>query len=137
VAENLLAREILLELFAATVSQLEDEKMVFSLLLPDDDTNLGIRANALGLWSQGFLSGLGMGGLTEDSALSPEAHEFLIDINKFAQLGFETDDADDADEQEEAAYAEIVEYIRVGTLLLHQEARSAQSDPVRSPSRLH
>jgi uncharacterized protein YgfB (UPF0149 family) len=134
VAENLLTRELLLELFAATVSQMQDEELVFSLLLPDDGTDLRDRANALGCWSQGFLSGLGMAGLTEDSFLSPEGHEFLIDVNKFAQLGFETDEAD---EEEETAYAEIVEYLRIGTLLIYQEARSAQSDRVDSPSRSH
>jgi hypothetical protein len=119
--EDLPAREILLELFAATVSQLTDEEMGFLLLLPDDETALSIRADALGHWCQGFLSGLGLGGAGECQDLPPEAQEFLDDLGKIAFVGFDSDAADEADE---TAYAEIVEYIRVGVMLIHQASRA-------------
>lgn len=129
------AREILLELFAATMSQLTDEELAFSLLLPDDETALSIRADALGHWCQGFLSGLGSGGVSanENRDWPPEAQELLDDLGKIAFVGFDSDEADEADE---AAYAEIVEYIRVGVLLIHQASGAGGSRDSR-PFRVH
>jgi uncharacterized protein YgfB (UPF0149 family) len=133
-AENLLSREILLELFAATVSQLDDETLGFTLLLPDDGTDLSRRADALGHWCQGFISGLGAGGLIDDSAMSAEVHEVLVDLDKIARVGFETEDAD---EEDEVAYAEIVEYVRIAVMLLSQESRSTRIEHPAPPPHLH
>ena len=55
---------------------------------------------------------------------------FLRDAADSARVGFETDNASEADE---TAYAEVVEYLRVGLLLVQQDLyRSAQRH-----SRLH
>lgn len=113
--------ESLRELYVATVRQFRDDDFGFFLLLPDDDSDLSARATSLGFWCQGFLSGLGLGGMGEDTPLPAEAHEFLKDVSQIAWVGF---DANDADDEDETAYTEIVEYMRTGVLLISQELRS-------------
>ena len=87
-------------------------------MLPDDDTPLYQRTQALGTWCQGLLYGLGLGRAAERGELSPESQEFLRDATDIARVGFETDNASEADE---TAYAEVVEYLRVGLLLVQQD----------------
>ena len=91
----------------------------FTPLLPDDETGLAERTAALGEWCQGFLYGMGLAGerLRLD-ALPDEAGEVLRDMGQIAQAGFEGDAEGDEDE---AAYAEIVEYVRVGVQLIFEE----------------
>jgi len=105
------------ELFTTTRFQLNDEEFGFELLLPDDDNDLTVRATALADWCQGLLSGLGLGGLQQSMVLIEEVQEFLHDVNDIAQVGF---DAVDADEEDEQAYNEIIEYLRIGVLMLNQ-----------------
>ncbi|MCP5158484.1 MAG: UPF0149 family protein [Gammaproteobacteria bacterium] len=94
-------------------------------LLPDDDAPLSQRVNALSGWCQGLLYGLGLGEIGPDNRLSAESQEFLRDIADIAQVGFDTDEGGEADEN---AYFEVIEYLRVGTLLIHQDTqRSAAS----------
>ena len=118
--------ETLLALFRATAEQLDDEGLGFCLLLPDDDESLAVRTVALAHWVQGFLFGLGQNRPDEYTKLSPESQEFLLDLGRLAQVDADTGEND---EENEAAFAEIVEYLRVGVLLLDQELRM-RSAPV-------
>jgi uncharacterized protein YgfB (UPF0149 family) len=121
---------MLRELFSMTVSQLNDAELRFFLLLPADHQALSRRADALGRWCEGFLFGLSLGGLNQRHRLPAEAQEFLRDLGDIARVGFDTEEAEDRDE---VAYMEIVEYIRVGVLLLHH----VLWPPVVKPPSLH
>jgi hypothetical protein len=61
--------------------------------------------------------------------LSGESREFLRDVAEIAQAGFNTDRAGEADE---TAYAEVVEYLRVGLLMIQ---RDIQQSTAPSPAR--
>lgn len=98
-------------------------------LLPDDDAPLLLRAAALGAWCQGLLYGLGLGQAEQRGVLSAESREFLRDVTEIAHVGFETDLSTEADE---VAYTEVVEYLRVGLLLLLEDLRRPHP-----PRRLH
>ena len=111
-------------LFDATIGQLHDDELAFALLLPDDETNISVRAASLGYWCQGFLTGLGLAGLNDVTQLGDDTREFLNDVSQIAQIGL---DGDSGDEEDEAAYIEIIEYLRIGVLLLGQELRPTQS----------
>ncbi len=126
VPEGWLADQTLPELFAATWSQLNDESMGFSLLLPSDEKGLFQRVVALGHWCRGFLFGLSVGGITNNHKLSAEVQDCLRDFGEIARVGF---DLDQADEDDEMAYAEIVEYVRMGVLLINQELDSRALAP--------
>lgn len=126
---------VLLELFEATTRQFNDADLGLSLLLPDDDEPLSARADSLGEWCQGFMAGLGLGGIESHQGLSAEVQEFLRDLLEISRLEFDTDEADEADE---TAYAEIVEYVRMGILLVNEELRRRPQEPAGpGSSRIH
>ena len=113
-------RDLLLKLFDYGAAQLDAPDGSVTPLLPDDDAPLRQRTDALGAWCHGLLYGLGLGQADRRGQLSAESREFLRDATEIAQVGFETDAASAADE---AAYAEVVEYLRVGLLMILEDLR--------------
>jgi uncharacterized protein YgfB (UPF0149 family) len=107
-------------LFTVTLDQLDSERFALHLLLPPDEQPLSERATTLGSWCQGFLAGLGLAGLDSLEAFDDEVREFIHDVSQIARVGF---DHVTGDEDDEEAYSEIVEYVRIGVLLLHQSQR--------------
>jgi uncharacterized protein len=93
------------------------EDISFNLLLPEDETAMSDRSSALAEWCAGFASGLGIGGMGEKPKLNEECDEFVKDVISISRMETTTDEGEEA----EAALFEIVEYIRVGTIMLHQE----------------
>lgn len=122
--------EAMVEVFDTTVQLLADEELRFSLWLPDDEETLGDRTDSLAHWCTGFLAGLGIGGPLP--TLSGEALEALQDVRQIAMAGFldpATDTSSDADDEEnETAFFEIVEYVRMVTLMLREELRGPGAD---------
>lgn len=114
---------------------LESIEATFAPLLPeDDDATLPERTRALAQWCEGFLYGLASRGNLDLNGASPEAREMVDDLIQFSKA---TSADDEDDEVEENAYAELVEYVRVGAQLIFMELhpRSDRSDD--SSSRLH
>jgi uncharacterized protein len=101
---------------------LADPDLAFEPLLPEDESGVSIRADALVEWCRGFMGGLGLSGHASTSRpLSGEAEEILGDLSTIAGSRFEYKDA----EEDENALTEVVEFIRVAVLLLHAEMTSA------------
>jgi uncharacterized protein len=114
--------------FDATSDALGDDAMSFQPMLPPDDDPIAQRTSALGEWCQGFLYGLGVGVAVPDvSRLPGEAAEVLRDMTEITHVDV---DPQDSDESNEAAYAELVEFVRVGVQLLYD-----QLQPLREPPR--
>ena len=80
------------------------------------------RADALVEWCRGFLGGVGLSG-TAARLLSADANEVLADIGRIAASRFDYDD----DEEDESALNEVLEFVRVGVLLLHAEMMRPRS----------
>ena len=123
--------EVMVEAFESTLQQLEDSDMQFSLWLPDDDQPLDQRTDALAQWCTGLLAGLGLAGSLPE--ISEEAREALDDLQQIARAAYATFDDDDAlpvggEEDDERAFTEIVEYVRVVTLMLREELRGPGAD---------
>jgi uncharacterized protein YgfB (UPF0149 family) len=104
--------------YAATVALLADGEMGFEPLLPDDEQPLGQRAEALGLWCQGFLFGFGSTGLARNESLPPTVAEVLAD---FTRLVHAADDSEADAEEQERAYVELVEFLRASGQLVYEE----------------
>lgn len=104
-------------LFHECRAQLDDPEFGFEPLLPDDEEPLDCRADALIEWCRGFLGGLGLAGVGAEHAWSTEGAEILHDLGAIAGMCFEYEDT----EEDESALAEVLEFIRVGVLLLHTE----------------
>ncbi len=115
-------------LYEETLAGLNSAQLDFGLLLPDEDDALRERAESLGNWCGGFLSGLGLGGVSEAAQLPPAVGELLEDLAQIARVDFELDEPDEA---ELAAFEEVVEFVRVGVLYINEELQ-----PCKAPARL-
>ncbi|MBI5039879.1 MAG: UPF0149 family protein [Gammaproteobacteria bacterium] len=113
-------------LAAWTVEALNDPVLGMDLLLPDDDQPLAERTAALGEWCQGYLLGLAAGGVDQDALLTEDIAELIHDFTEISQAGFDVDAANDDDE---AAFCDVVEYVRVGVLLIYDELQPLQAAP--------
>ena len=111
---------VLKSLQAQILHQLNDAALGFALLLPSDDEPLALRTRALGHWCEGFLYGMALGGTRDDARLPEDSAEIMKDFYEISHAGFSSSETADADE---AAYLEIVEYVRMCVLLLHEELR--------------
>lgn len=108
-------------LVSETMADLRGDQMRFGLLLPDDSVPIAERAESLGSWCEGFLYGLTTSGNIQQVKLSDDVEEILRD---FAEISRAAPDDGDSDEENEAAYAELVEFVRVGAQLVHDELES-------------
>jgi hypothetical protein len=113
-------------LYEDTLARLNSTDLDFELLLPDDDDALRERAASLGSWCSGFLSGLGLGGVSDPSQLPEDVGELFDDLAQIARVDFELGDAG---EEEQTAFAEVVEYVRVGVLLINEELQPSNAPP--------
>ena len=126
-------KKMLDDLFNEVSTELITGEFAFNPLLPDDEHDLGERVTALGHWCQGFLMGIQQGGVTSAQGLPAELAEIYRDFSEISQINSGELAADEDDEE---AYAELYEYLKVGTILFYEEYQ--QSPPsVDAPSGLH
>ncbi len=120
----------LTEVFESTVRQLADDEMGFELWLPDDDDLLEERTIALAQWCSGFLAGLASGGPFE--TLSAETREAIDDLQQIARAELTVPEGLGQDrEEDEVAFTEIVEYVRIVTLMMYEDFRGpGVDDPI-------
>lgn len=113
-------------LYDETKAALADPELGFEPLLPDEaQASFARRLRALGHWVQGFLYGLGRGGVRPES-LKGESGELLRDFGEIARI-----DEDSAEDDEaEADLFELTEFVRVGVLLLNEELQPFRAPPV-------
>jgi uncharacterized protein len=111
-----LRNDTLRGLYADCRAALDDPELGFEPLLPDGDASIERRAEALVEWCRGFLGGVGLSG-ARMATLSGDATEVLADVGRIAASRFDYDDA----EEDETALSEVLEFVRVGVLLLHTE----------------
>ena len=107
------------ELAADVYLKISSEDFTLELLLPDENSPLSERSEALVRWCEGFLSGLGVAGVTDFDLLSFECRELIQDLYKICRL--DADEINSCGDDEEAAFSELTEYIRMGAMLLHVE----------------
>ena len=120
--------------FTETANSFGEQGMEFEPLLPDDESPLNGRANALALWCTGFLYGLGTGHIADLEGLSGDVGEIVRDFTEISRAG--GDDAD-TDESNEQAYAELVEFIRVAAQVVFEELLPLRRQVFPAQQRLH
>jgi len=124
---DLLAQEAreMLEGFAAVVKvQLQGADFSYELMTPADDESLHNRVLALAQWCQGFYLGLGISGINDLEKLPDDSREIVKDMTEIARIeNYEENEGAEQtnSEEDEGAYAELVEYLRVGVLLIFEE----------------
>jgi uncharacterized protein YgfB (UPF0149 family) len=107
------------ELYEGTAAALLQPDMQLMLVLPPDEEPLPVRTIALAEWCQGFLYGLGAGGIPDPTRLR-------------ADVGGEEDE-----ESNENAYGQLVEFVRVGVQLLFEELGAARQGAPAGAAALH
>jgi uncharacterized protein YgfB (UPF0149 family) len=122
------------QVFEATFGALGDEAMSFQPLLPADDQPIQTRTGALGEWCHGFLYGLGTAHLQNMATLQSEVGEILKDFTEITHVDV---DPDDGEESNEAAYAELLEFVRVGVQILFEQLEPLRNVPRPSKVALH
>ena len=129
-----LSTAALRQLYLDTAGALEGPEMEFELLLPEDEHPIDSRTLALGQWCQGFLYGLGTSAIQDASALPGEVGEIVRDLTEITHVG--VDDGQSA-ETNESAYAELVEFVRVGVQLVFEELEPLRDRPPPPEAALH
>lgn len=123
--------EELLDLHSETVRRINDLNYEFHLMLPDDEEGLEIRVTALAQWCQGFLYGMGIGGMENFSQLPAPVSEIARDLIEISRASAVTDGSED----DETAFAELVEYIRVGIQVIYEELQPVPPDKSSPPTK--
>lgn len=110
--------KLLADLYGVSQEQLNSGDLQFELLLPNDNDPLSDRLFALQKWCQGFAFGLALSGLASMSDLPDDSKEWVQDVIRIGASGeFDLED----EEASEQALLDLVEFLRVGMLLLNEE----------------
>lgn len=139
VAGNAAPLKSLDDWFGQTLSAMNDADLDFSPNLPEDDVPVVERLRALGDFCAGFTYGVGLSMTQRGNRPLPEdTREIIEDFQAIDAI----DGADQADEegeipsaeQQEAMYIELLEYVRVGVLLVLEELRPVSTTKQEKPS---
>lgn len=119
------ARKQLSALHTVTRLQLQDSSLGLELLVPDDDEPLDERVAAACDWARGWVYGLAEQGLERAAQLPPDSAEFLTDCKSLADAGYEADEGEEGD----TIYMELLEYLRIGALMVQEELQPLREAP--------
>jgi len=120
------------ELISTSSKMLEDDELTFEPLLPSDDSPLAEQVEALAVWCQGFLSGVGSAApaAARSSVEGDAVGEILRDFAEISRAGLSDDEADGQVEAD-FALAQIHEYVRVSVQLAFEELAPMRATAAR------
>ncbi len=125
--------EVLQRLYRETVDQLENPAFGLRLLLPDDEQPLGLRTEALADWCKGFLFGLGVGGVENYRQTPAAVQEIVKDFTEITRACHEENEDSELDE---VSFMEVMEYVRVGAMLVYEELQAKRREQMISGDRV-
>lgn len=125
--------EALVAVYERTEKQLDNLDMDLELLLPSDTVPVAERAQALGRWCEGFLVGVGLGGLKQSTPLAADVAEALRDLGNISRVEVEAAEG----EENEEAYAELVEFVRVAAMLVRSSLHEKPAPKPPAGKHLH
>ena len=117
------------QIYNNTLTQLSDATLNFQLLIADESCPLREQADTLIQWCQGFLVGLG---LQKISTTDEDVLEMIKDFSEISKLDVDVLDS----EQNAQDLSEIIEFVRMGTLLIQETLQPSKQDYI-SPELLH
>lgn len=123
------AYQQLAKIYHNTLEQLGDAMLNFQLLIADENTTLKKQTHTLTQWCSGFLVGLGL------CKIRIADKEILAMIKDFGEISKLDPDVVD-NEQNARDLGEIIEFVRMGTLLIQETLQPSKQDYI-SPKTLH
>ncbi len=120
---------MLTQLMKATQAQLQDAELGFELLTPDEDEALETRIAAACDWARGLVYGLAEQGV-KTSDCPADTADFIQDCLTLANNEYSVDEG--SAEENEDLYFELLEFLRMGTLMAQEELQ-----PLRAAPQLH
>lgn len=122
------------QLFAFAWQGLKDTEYGLKLYLPEDEAPLYLRALAVSQWCRGFMFGLGLMGFDSRMLSNVLISEALQDISQIMNIEINPDEHSAESEKE---YFELVEYLRMATLLIYSEISTSDQSGGQSAHGLH
>lgn len=120
---------VIQQLYEKSYDQLNEFSFEFALLLPKDNLNINKRAEALGLWCQGFITGLDHERVEIKHREPSEVTEAINDLIEISKVNY---GEITENEEDETAYFELVEYVRLAVLMIFQELKQKSSNGTNS-----
>lgn len=114
-------------LYGETLKGLNGDGFELDLCLPDEKVGLDWRARSLSQFCEGFLYGMGLTA-GKSKALAGDPAELLEDFSQIAQL--DTTELAETDDEDEANFVELVEFVKVGVLTIHETLNPAERKPI-------
>jgi len=116
------------EWFGQTLAALNDSDLEFTPLLPDDDIPVVERMRALSDFCAGFTYGVGLGVAHRGNRALPGDTREIVEDFQSIESADAVDQPDEngevlSSEKQEALYQELLEFSRVGVLLVLEELR--------------
>jgi uncharacterized protein YgfB (UPF0149 family) len=116
-------RDLFVSLERDSWRALTGAEMEFAPLLPHGDAALEERVHALAAWCNGFVTGLGLGGLKLHGECARGSDEVVEIVQDFIEIGKADIDAEVETEVETAefSFAQVIEFVRVGVQIVFEE----------------
>lgn len=126
------AEQGIIAMFNQICQELVESDFALNLCLPDDDQPINARGVALVNWVQGFLLGFGLH-QNDLTKCSEDTKEALEDFSQIAKLDEDMEES----EESEQALTEVLEYVRVSTMLCFNELGKSVLDSRQQSPVLH
>ena len=110
------AYNLLMQLFEVTKAYFARAEFELTLLLPEDELPLDVRAEALSEWCQGYLTGLHLLGIDIAHNKHQEIDECLKDLIQMSRLSLSAEDLQD--QESEVYLEELIEHVHVAVLTI-------------------
>lgn len=121
------------QMFDETNKGLNGSGFELKLCLPNDEDDVIARAAMLGHLCEGVLYGLGLIGRLQDAEepVSKEVRELINDFGDIAQIDVEAlAEAKEIGDSEEADLMQLVEFVRIGVMMINEELNPSQAAPI-------
>ncbi len=107
-------------MYTVTKEQLSSGDYDLQPFLPDDDSDMEQRTQALSQWCHGFLTGFGSAGIDPNAEFSSDQADSLRDLAAIVQVTID-DDIDRDEDEQEADFLELVEYVRIVAMNFYED----------------
>ncbi len=128
---NVEIQEPVMAMYTITQAQLSSGDYDLQPFLPDDDSEMEQRTQALSQWCHGFLTGFGGAGIAPDAKFSSDQADSLRDIAAIVQVTID-DEVDRDEDEQESDYIDLIEHVRIIAMNFYEDNLQQIQDDEKS-----